>query len=235
MIIIQSAVEMFCCCLWEGAQLRVEEVFFFGPRGKQRGSVTRGLRHLVRPGVMFNTSRNSPRPAPPHRPAWPLRWSAAGAFGFGFISRPGTVAISDSCILAFRWLWPLFISDFFLCVCVFFHWISSCFFQIQCTAKRAGILSQSFLDLLKVRSQLFKIKQGGRRGLYQEFMCVWTRVHRTDASEIPKQYKAWCVGIRQKPVESGEEMSAATTTAAIQLETDNTFAQRYARTLFKSR
>lgn len=57
-------------------------------------------------------------------------------------------------------------------------------------------------------------------------MCV-PGIDCTDASEIPKQYKAWLDSIRQglkKPVESGNEMSAVTTTAAIQLEMDNTFA-----------
>lgn len=49
----------------------------------------------------------------------------------------------------------------------------------------------------------------------------------TDASEIPKQYKALVVSIRQrlkKLVEGGREMSAGTNTAAIQLESDNSFA-----------
>lgn len=34
-------------------------------------------------------------------------------FLFWFLSRPGTVAICDSCTLALRWLWPLFIFIFF--------------------------------------------------------------------------------------------------------------------------
>lgn len=49
----------------------------------------------------------------------------------------------------------------------------------------------------------------------------------TDASEIPKQYKALVVSIRQglkKLVEDVREMSAFTNTAAIQLEMDNSFA-----------
>lgn len=97
------------------------------------------------------------------------------------------------------------------------------FFQIQSTDEIAVLLSQSFLDLFKVRNQLFKSKQGD----FIKRVCVCTGVDCTDASEIPKQYKAWLVSIRQglkKLVEGGRELSAVTTTAAIQLEMDNSFA-----------
>lgn len=52
---------------------------------------------------------------------------------FWFLPRPGTFAICDSCILALRWLWPLFISDFFL---FFFQWISSCFSRYSTWMKK---------------------------------------------------------------------------------------------------
>lgn len=86
---------------------------------------------------------------------------------FWFLSRSGTVAISDSCILALRWLWLLFILDFFFFFLI--QWISSCFFQIQCNEEKAALLSHSFLDLIKVRNQLFKIKQGD----FMTGLCVF--------------------------------------------------------------
>lgn len=153
-------------------------------------------------------------------------------FWFWFVSRPGTVAISDSCILAFRWLWPLFISDVFF-VCVFFTEFPLVFSRYSARLKEQGYCLKVSWTCSRSGASCLRLRGVGG-GLYQGFMCVWTRVHCTDASEIPEQYKAWCVGIRQKPVESRDEMSAAAATAAIQLETDNTFAQRYAGTLFKS-
>lgn len=70
---------------------------------------------------------------------------------------------------------------------------------------------------------MFKSKQGD----IIKSLCVYTGADCTDASEIPKQYKAWLVSIRQglkKLAEGGREVSAVTTTAAIQLEMDNSFA-----------
>lgn len=51
----------------------------------------------------------------------------------------------------------LFLFFFFLLL----QWISSCFFQIQSVDEIAVLLSQSFLDLFKVRSQWLKSKQRG--------------------------------------------------------------------------
>lgn len=82
---------------------------------------------------------------------------------FWFVSRPGTVAISDSHMLALGWLWPFFILNFFSFS--FFSSSSSMnfllFFQIQSVDEIAVLLSQSFLDLFKVRSQLLKSKRRG--------------------------------------------------------------------------
>lgn len=112
---------------------------------------------------------------------------------FWFLSRPGTVAITDSHILAH--FGPF---SFFL------QWVSSCFFPdtVQSMDEIAVLLSQSFLDLFKARRLLFKSKQGD----FIKSLCVCAQgVDCTDASGIPQtiqslacQYKTGieeaCVG-----------------------------------------
>lgn len=159
-----------------------------------------------------------------------LHGLCAGAFGFD--SSPGLgqwPSVTHACWL-FADFGP-FSSQTVVCVCVCFTEFPLVFSRYSARLKEQGYCLKVSWICSRSGASCLRLSRGG---LYQGFMCVWTRVHCTDASEIPEQYKAWCVGIRQKPVESGDEMSAAATTAAIQLETDNTFAQHYAQTLFKS-
>lgn len=141
---------------------------------------------------------------------------------FWFLPRPGTVAICDSCILALRWLWPLFISDFFF----FFQWISSCFSRYSTWMKKRRYCLKVSWTCSRSGTSCSRL---GRGTLWR--VCV-PGVDCTDASEIPKQYRAWFVSITQelkKPVGSGNKMSAGGATAAIQLEMDNTFGPVFLR------
>lgn len=174
-------------CVRAEAWARVGCVVLIAPAGKQSGSITWDPKHLVKPGGSAETS--------PGTPFFTAMSSQAGRSGllvllFWFLSSAGTVAISDSHMLALGWLWLFFILNFsFFFFFLLLQWISSCFFQIQSVDEIAVLLSQSFLDLFKVRSQLLKSKQ---RGTFER-VCGAPGLIAPVQVKSPNKYKAWLV------------------------------------------
>lgn len=128
-------------CLWSLLLLSVdegecEEYFSFWSRRKTV------RKHYMRPPTPHQArSQCWIPPGTPHsqRLLTGLRGLRVGLLMllFWFLPRPGTVAIHDSCILALRWLWPLFISAFF-----FFSMNFLLFFQIQYMDESGVIVSK---------------------------------------------------------------------------------------------
>lgn len=120
---------------------------------------------------MFNTSRNSPRPAPPHRPAWPLRWSAAGAFGFD--SSPG-LGQWPSVTHAY-WLFAdfgPFSSQTVFCVCVFFTEFPLVFSRYSARLKEQGYCLKVSWTCSRSGASCLRLS-GGRGGtLPGVYACV---------------------------------------------------------------
>ena len=177
---------MCCCHLWAEAWMKVGNVFTIPHRKIVR-------KRYMRSQTLGKSSAESLQELPrTNRPAQ----AAAVLLLFWFFSRSGTFATNDSLILALGWRWPLFVFSFF------FSMNFLLFFQIQSLDEIVVLLSQRFLDLFKVRGQLFNSK-------YWDFMkslCCWADC--TDAGEIPKQHKASLLSIRlrlKRLVEGGGE------------------------------
>lgn len=129
------------------------ECFLMGPTGTQSGSITWGPKHVVKPRGSAEHLQELPTTSDSLH-ACPA--AVVGCWCFSFDSSPG-LGQSPSVTHTY-WLladFGLFSSETFFSSMNFLL-----FFQIQSTDEIAVLLSQSFLDLFKVRSQLFKSKQG---------------------------------------------------------------------------
>lgn len=197
----------------------VRSIFLVGPTGKQSGSITWGPEHLTRPGVSAEYLQELPIASVSLEACVA---SMLGCWCFSFDSCPG-LGQSPSVTHAY-WLFVdfgLFSSQTF-----FFQWISSCFSRYSTWMKKRRYCLKVSWTCSRSGTSCSRL---GRGTLWR--VCV-PGVDCTDASEIPKQYRAWFVSITQelkKPVESGTKMSAGGATAVIQLEMDNTFGPVFLR------
>lgn len=181
---------VWCRCIWwrrargwgrfsQVPQENSQEVFYEAPDLQKQGGGA-----SAPPG----TPQTQQLPSGSLRPVPGSRFQVPG-----FLSRSGTPATCDSLGLALNCLWPLFI------YIIFFQLVSSSFFfQILELDETVVLLSQGFLDVSEVRSQL----------LISEHGDSVSAVHCTDAGESPKLHKASLLSIRLRlkpPIGVGAE------------------------------